>query len=322
MARGFVDLQVNGWRGTDFSAPGLTLEDCAEAARRVLNAGTAAFMPTVITSGMDVYENNLPVISQVIAMPEFRERILGIHLEGPFISAQNGARGAHPLEHVRQPDIDLLRQLIRLGRENVRMLTLAPELPGTAELIAEARKHGITVSLGHQLAESSTIKAAAVAGARAITHLGNGLPAMVNRHENPMLESLACDDLNAMIITDGHHLPDALIKIILRVKGADRVVITSDATALSDMPPGTYEMFGSQVKRDQSGKVYNPASGYLAGSGSSILECMNYLASLDLLGEADLIKVGFNNPLTLIGASSPPDIQPPTFDSSKKLFTL
>ena len=318
--RGFIDLQVNGWRGTDFSAPGLSAEACGQAFREILQSGTGAFLATVITSGTDIYESNLPVIAAVRARPEFRDRVLGVHLEGPFLSPQDGARGAHPLRYVRAPDPDELARLVELGGGCVRLVTLAAGIPGAGELISAARKRGIAVSLGHQTATYDELRAAAEAGAASLTHLGNGMPATVDRHANPLLDGLACDGLAAMIITDGHHLPDQLIKTIVRVKGAEGIIVTSDATALSGMPPGTYEMFGSVVERNEAGKVYNPATGYLAGSGSSIFACMNHLASLGLLSRDELIQAGCTNALRLIDASPPPGFTPPEYDEDHYRF--
>ncbi len=318
--RGFVDLQVNGWNGTDFSAPGLTDEACAAACRGILASGTAAFLPTMVTSAAEVYAHNLPVIARVRRLPEFRARVPGIHLEGPFISPEDGARGAHPLACVRDPDPDFLNRLMGWSDGSIRLLTVAAERPGADPLIAAANAAGIVVSLGHQLAPHSRIAAAAAAGAKALTHLGNGMPAMVNRHANPLLDALACDALCAMIITDGHHLPPALIRLILRVKGAGGVIVTSDATALSGMPPGAYRMFGATVVRDHSGKVYNPETGYLAGSGSSIFECMNHLAALGVLSEEDLLRVGFRNALNLIGTALDPEIRAPVYDAPNRRF--
>lgn len=320
--KGFIDLQVNGWCGVDFSGPSLTHADFLQASRRILESGTGAFLPTVITSDMSIYETNLPLIARAMQDQEFHGRIPGIHIEGPFISPQDGARGAHPVQSVKDPDIGLLDHLIKLSGNNIKMLTVAAERPGAIELVTYAESRGICVSLGHQLAEEQEINAAAAAGAKALTHLGNGMPATINRHRNPFFAGLACDSLSAMIITDGHHIPDSLIKIILQVKGPGGAVVTSDATALTGMPPGNYEMFGSIVTRDDSGKVYNRETGYLAGSGATILECMNYLASLDLLTESEMIEIGFYNPLRLIGISDIPGVSPPEFDKSLRCFKI
>ncbi|MFA7174042.1 MAG: N-acetylglucosamine-6-phosphate deacetylase [Kiritimatiellia bacterium] len=319
---GFIDLQINGYQGVDFSDAGLSAESCAAACCGILQAGTAAFLPTIVTSSLSTYEHNLPIIAQAMKMPEFKGRVLGVHVEGPFISPEDGARGAHPLRHVKAPDIRTLEQLIQWSEGNIRLLTVAAELEGAEQLIAYAVSQGITVSLGHQMADEEAVRVATAAGAKCLTHLGNGIPSTLNRHQNPIWAALAEEDLTAMIITDGHHLPRSLIQLFLRINGSDRVVVTSDGTALTGMPPGSYHMFGADVTLDESGRLYNPLTGYLAGSGSNMLQCMNYLASLQLLTLEELVQVGYTNPLNLIKAQTPPPGITLMYDQELHAFTI
>ncbi len=301
--QGFVDLQVNGHKGVDFSGPDLTEEKIVFTCQELFNAGTAAFLPTLITSGEDIYEKNLPLISTVMTKPEFKGKLLGIHLEGPFISSESGAVGAHDPGKVCHPSISHLDKLCKLAGGQVRLITIAAESTGATELTKHAIENGITVSLGHQAANENNLKCLAIAGAKAITHLGNGMPNLVNRHGNPLIAGLAEDGLAAMIITDGHHLPASLIKIILRTKGISKTIITSDASPLAGMPAGNYKAWGSDVVLENNGLLHNPQKECLAGSSATMLECMNYLASLGLLGEQELLKVGFSNPLELINVN-------------------
>jgi N-acetylglucosamine-6-phosphate deacetylase len=190
---GLVDLQVNGYKGVDFSCSDLTRDEFIRACREMLEAGTTAFLPTMITSPEDVYEHNLPIIAEVMELPEFRGRLLGIHIEGPFISPQVGTRGAHNAEWIRPPDIDLLDRLIGWARGKIKLLTIAAELPGTEELARYVVSKGIAVALGHQAAQEEDLERLVRAGAVAITHLGNGVPAMLGRHKNPIWAGLAED---------------------------------------------------------------------------------------------------------------------------------
>lgn len=304
---GLVDLQVNGYNGVDFSGGDLTATDFATACRQLLAAGVTAFLPTLITSPTDVYERNLPLIAETMAKDEFRGRVLGIHLEGPFISRQDGARGAHTAEWVRNPDPGYLDKLIDLANGKVRLLTIAADQEGAAELSRHATDREIAVSLGHHMATDQDLDRLARAGAKALTHLGNGVPALLERHRNPLWAGLANDSLSATLITDGHHLPPTLIKAILRVKGVDRCIVISDASPLAGMPPGRYRSMGANVVLDESGRLYNPATGYLAGSSATMPQCVDYLRSLGLLDQYDLTRVCFTNPLRLIGRS-PEDI--------------
>jgi len=322
--RGLVDLQVNGYKGVHFSDINLTRDDFVMACRGVFEAGTTAFLPTIITSSKKVYEHNLPIIAAVLHEAEFHGRLLGIHIEGPFISAQKGTRGAHDEQWISKPDLDYLRQLIDWADGKVKLLTIAAEPDGSEKLARYAVGRGITVSLGHQMAGEQDLCRLVRAGAASLTHLGNGVPAMLPRHENPIWAGLGNDDLIAMIITDGHHLPASILKTIIRTKGTDRCVVVSDASSLAGFGAGTYEVLGTKVVLEEAGRLYDPETGYLAGSSSTMLECMNHLASLDLVSTDELVAMGFYNPLKLIGLE-PDDVAQARnirFDKEHKIFHL
>lgn len=299
--RGLVDLQVNGYKGVHFSDINLTRDDFVMACRSVFEAGTTAFLPTMITSPKEVYEHNLPIIAAVLQEDEFCGRLFGIHIEGPFISSQNGARGVHDEQWISKPDVDYLRQLMDWADEKIKLLTIAAEPEGAEKLAGYAVDHGITVSLGHQMATEADLAKLVRAGAGALTHLGNGVPAMLSRHENPIWAGLGNDDLVAMIIADGHHLPASMLKTIIKTKGPERCIVVSDAVSLAGLPAGQYELIGHQVVLEEGGRLNDLTTGYLAGSSATMLQCMNHLASLDLVDYEELLAMGFDNPLALIG---------------------
>ena len=141
------------------------------------------------------------------------------------------------------------------------------------------------------------------AGARCATHVGNGIPNAIDRHHNPLWWQLACDDLMCTFITDGHHLPADFIKTALRTKGVERFVAVSDASPLAALPPGEYQYLGKRMQIELTGRIFCPESGGLGGSHSTMLECMNHLASLGLLSEDELWQVGYSNPLSLLGTA-------------------
>jgi len=319
---GFVDLQVNGYKGTDFSDAGLNEEAFVDGCREMIKAGTTAFLPTLITSPAEVYAHNLPIIAKAIATPEFENRLLGIHLEGPFLSPQEGARGAHNAEWMKAPDIAFLDQLMTWANGKVKLLTLAAELEGAAELARYAASRGITVSLGHQMANGQQLNDLALAGATALTHLGNGIPAMIPRHENTVWAGLANDKLTATIIPDGHHLPAALLQTIIRAKGPERCIIISDASPLAGLSPGEYESMGADVVLENNGRLHNPATGYMAGSSATMLACANHLVNLDLVSMRELVAMAFDNPLKLIGVESRRirELSNVLFDEHRRLF--
>jgi N-acetylglucosamine-6-phosphate deacetylase len=162
------------------------------------------------------------------------------------------------------------------------------------------------------------------AGAVSLTHLGNGVPMVLNRHHNPIWAGLAADELSAMIITDGHHLPPSVIKTIIRTKGSQRCIVISDASSLAGLPPGRYETLGHKVILEETGRLSDPQTGYLCGSSATMLQCMNYLASLNLASLDELIAMGFYNPLKLVGLK-PEDVvgeQEIYFDEKRQVFYL
>jgi N-acetylglucosamine-6-phosphate deacetylase len=307
---GLVDLQVNGYKGVDFSGSDLTEADFVRACRAMLAAGATAFLPTMITSPEDVYRHNLPIMAKVLQRQEFRRSLLGIHLEGPFISPQEGARGAHNPDWIRKPDLHFLEKLIDWADGCAKLITLAADLEGAQELTRYAVGAGISVSLGHQMADEEDLDRLVHAGAVAITHLGNGVPAMLPRHHNPVWAALAEDRLAAMIITDSHHLPASVVKTIIRAKGPESCVVVSDASPLAGLAPGSYPAPGLPGRKailTDSGQLYEPASGYLIGSSATMLQCMNWLASLRLVSLEGLAAMGFYNPLRIIGLA-PEDV--------------
>lgn len=300
---GLIDLQVNGYKGVDFSGAHLTENDAVQACHGMLRAGTTAFLITVITSPTEVYRRNLPILARVIAREEFQGRLLGIHLEGPFLNPEEGARGAHNASWMRTPEAGYLDQLIAWAEGNVKLLTLAADLDGAADLARYATQTGVAVSLGHQRANEHDLRRLVEAGATALTHLGNGMPAMVPRHDNAIWVGLANDDLYATIIADGHHLPPALLKTMIRAKGVNRCILISDASSLSGLPPGRYQCMGTEVVLNAMGRLYDPATGYMTGSSATLSECVNFLASLNLVTPEELAVMVFDNPLKLIGIS-------------------
>lgn len=302
MPKGFVDLQNNGRMRIDFTEPDLTAEMIRTITLDLAARGTIAYCPTIFTGRIDVYKKNLGLIANLMKDQEVGGHILGIHMEGPFISPEPGAVGAHQKNLVLDPSPDLFNQFQEWAEGNIKILTVAPELPGCETLIRHCAENGVVVSLGHHLAGDEEMERAVKAGAKLCTHLGNGIPNEIHRHNNPLWWQLACDDVSGMFITDGHHLPADFIKVALRAKTVDRFIVTSDASSLSGMPPGQYTFpRGLEVVIEETGRISSPSTGGLAGSHSTMIECMNHLAALNLLTEDELWQVGLENPLRVLG---------------------
>jgi N-acetylglucosamine-6-phosphate deacetylase len=198
--------------------------------------------------------------------------VLGIHLEGPFISSLDGYRGAHPAGAVRDPDWDEFQRLQEAAGGRIILLTLAPERAGAIAFIRRAVAAGVTVALGHTAADGNTIRAAVDAGARLSTHLGNGIASPLPRHPNPIWEQAADDRLFATFIADGHHLDAATLRVLYRAK-SPRAILVSDASPLAGLPPGTYGPWAV----DPSGKIVVAGTAYLAGSNQALEVGLNTL---------------------------------------------
>lgn len=316
---GFVDLQVNGFVGVDFSSDELTAEAFLRAGRALVARGTAAFLPTLITGPEARLRRNLTLIAAALKSdPELAAHVLGFHLEGPFISKEPGAVGAHDPASARAPDTVFFNRLVDWTGGRLRLLTIAAELPEAAELARHATARGVTVSCGHQLAGPDDLARLADAGAAALTHLGNGMPNQVHRHDNPLLAGLAEERLKVMFIPDGHHLPRHVLKVFARAAGAARLIATSDAASAAGLPPGVYDVLGNRAVLEPDGLLHNPEKQCLVGSSATMLACMNVLHGLGLFALDDLLRIGFGNPLALIGLS-PRDV--PTGGSPALAFS-
>jgi N-acetylglucosamine-6-phosphate deacetylase len=319
---GWVDLQVNGFAGVDFNAPDLTADAFAQAVRALAAAGTAAFCPTLITGDPETVCRNLAVILATERRDsDVRGRLLGFHLEGPFISSEPGAVGAHDPRWVRPPDPTLFDRLLDAAEGRVRLLTLAAELPGAADLTRHAVARGVTVSCGHQTAHTpEQLACLATAGASALTHLGNGVANCLPRHDNVIWAGLAEDRLAVMFIPDGHHLPRHLLKVYVRAAGVGRLIAVSDASHPAGLPPGRYQVLGNDAILEPDGLLHNPAKKCLVGSSITMQQALRVLADLDIgLTSDDLAQIGFWNPLRLIG-HDPGSVRPcPTPRASLQL---
>ncbi|AQQ72375.1 N-acetylglucosamine-6-phosphate deacetylase [Limihaloglobus sulfuriphilus] len=298
----YCDLQVNGSVGVDFSSPDLTDASFIKAVDHLTKSGTDCFLPTLITSPLEIYEKNLKIIANAVAS-SIGKHIPGVHIEGPFISDKPGSVGAHNPQWVQKPDIRLLEKLMEFSDGKVKLITIAAEAPGAENFCKEAVKMGITVSLGHQAASSEQLKRMAQAGATLLTHLGNGTPNVAGRHDNPILKALAVKELAAMIITDGFHLPPHVIEAIINAKGVDKVIVTSDASPIAGLAPGRYDCLGNDAVLEPSGLLHNPEKECLVGSSFNIAQCADYLRKLKILSEEEIVKVTSENPRKFISLS-------------------
>ena len=238
IAPGLVDLQINGFKGIDFNSLDLKINDVHEICNILLEKGITSFFPTVITNSSEAIELLLTTISTACNnSTKTNACIGGIHLEGPFISFQDGPRGAHSKEFVQAPNWNLFEKWQKAANGKIKIITLSPEWENSTEFIKKCIKSGVVVSIGHTAATTEQIQNAINAGATMSTHLGNGCHAMLPRHKNYIFEQLASEKLWSTLIADGFHLPDSLLKIFLKTK-PNKSILVSDATSFAGLPHG------------------------------------------------------------------------------------
>lgn len=302
IAPAFCDVQINGCDGISFNADTLTQNQIRHVVAVCRQHGIAQLCPTLITGGFDALMHGFRTLRQAWEDDaELQQAIVGIHLEGPYISAEDGPRGAHPKSHVRPPDWDEFRRWQDAAGGMIRMVTVAPETAGAIPFIEKATQSGIVVALGHTAASGACIRDAVKAGARISTHLGNGAHAMLPRHDNYLWEQLANDQLWASMIADGHHLPEAVMRCILRVKTPARLILTCDASSLAGLPPGKYRQWEQDLEILPTGKIVVSGTPYLAGSWAFTDACVGNLLQLGETSLADTIDMASNRPRELLG---------------------
>ena len=302
VAPAFFDLQINGHGGTWFSSDSLTADDVIRTLEPHFAFGITRLCPTLITASFEALAAGFAAIDEACRRHDWVEAMVpGCHLEGPYISPVDGPRGAHPLEHVRAADYDEFSRLQETAGGRIRLVTLAAESEGAVEFIQRVTNDGVIVAIGHTAAEPEQIAAAVDAGARLSTHLGNGAHGTIRRHPNYIWEQLADPRLWASIITDGHHLPESVIRTILRTKSAQRTIITCDAAGLAGCPPGVYDEGSMQVEILEDGRIVLAGqSQLLAGSSLQTDTCVAHAISAAGLSRREAFDMAGLNPARLL----------------------
>ncbi len=302
IAPAFWDVQVNGRWGISFADPGLTVDQVATIVRAQAGLGTARLCPTLITATPEATRHGVATIAAACrAFPDVAAMVLGVHLEGPWISPLDGYRGAHPLDAVRDPDPREFDALQEAAERRIVLVTLAPERPGAIDLIRHLVAQGIVVALGHTAADGPTLSAAVDAGARLSTHLGNGLADPLPRHPNPIWDQAVDDRLYASLIADGDHLGPAILRGLVRCKGADRLILVSDASPLAGLPPGPYGPWTVEP----GGRIVVAGTPYLAGAGRDLAVGIGHLVAWGGLSIGQAIATATAAPASLLGRERP-----------------
>lgn len=306
IAPGLFDAQVNGAYGFDLQDGDITADKLWSITQRLRRHATTQWLPTLVTNSIETMEEGCRRIAAACTEhAQLARAIPGIHLEGPWISPEDGARGAHPRAHVRKPALKDFQRLQKAAEGKIRLITVAPDLPGALAFIRHVTDTGVHVALGHHKADVEHIAGAADAGAMLCTHLGNGLPSNIHRHRNPLWPQLAEDRLAISLIADLIHLPAEVLRVFVRVKGRGRVMLVSDAVNLAGMPAGDYELFGARVEVHPTGKISLHGTDLFAGSGHFLLAGVENAARHTELGLAGAWEAASAVPAKLLGLEVP-----------------
>ena len=265
---GFFDLQVNGYQGVDFCSASLQAEDVRRACEALRADGIEQILATVITDSVEAIERKLANLVRIREDDEFIASVIaGFHVEGPFISPKPGFVGAHPAEEVCEATEDRAKRILEAGSGLVRLVTLAPEQDAKARTTKFLVAEGVTVSAGHCDPSLEVLERSIDAGLSMVTHLGNGCPVDLPRHDNIIQRCLSLSErLWICFIPDGVHVPFFALRNYLRLVGVDRVIVTTDAIMAAGLGPGRYELSGVPVEIDENGVARRPGSENLAGS--------------------------------------------------------
>lgn len=304
VAPGFIEVQVNGAGGAD--AMDGSAEKLAHMAETLARFGTTAFLPTIITAAE---EHILRVLAGLgAAMDDMKSGAipLGLHLEGPFLNLSK--RGAHPAEHVRPPSLPFLERAYKASNGKLRMLALAPELEGALLVIRRAVEMGIVVALGHSDATYDQAIKAIDAGATHCVHIFNAMRTLHQREPGIIGAILSDDRIHAAIIADGVHVHPALVKTIVKAKGRERVVLSTDGTAATAMPDGKY-LLGGRYFTVENG-VCRDEEGHLAGSSLTQDRALRNMLSWTGLSLREALITATANPANVLGLKNKGVIAP------------
>jgi N-acetylglucosamine-6-phosphate deacetylase len=297
---GFVDIQINGFAGVDFSAPDLDPATAVSILPFLWKAGVTTFCPTLITNSIPQLQENFRTLEAARRLDRrFAEAVPCYHLEGPYLSP-GGARGAHDPSRMKSPDWEEFSSLQQAAGGRIGIVTLAPELPGAFDFIRRASAAGVVVALGHTDAAPEHIHQAVLAGAKLSTHLGNGCPNLLHRHQNPLWAQLAEDQLQVSLICDGFHLPPDLVRVAYRVKGIERCILITDAVHVAGLAPGRYSMVGRGIELLPSGQVVTDDRQSMAGSALTMNRAVAVFEKFAQATLAEALQAASANPARLI----------------------
>ena len=302
IAPGLVEIQINGYYGTDFSGPDLTVDKIIKATQELWKAGVTTYFPTIISSDIELIKKNFAILAEAKKEASLLGAIAGFHLEGPYISPLPGFRGAHLEKYIKKPDWEEFQAIQQAADQQIKLITVAPELEGAIPFIQNCVQQGLVVSLGHHNGSVEDIERAVLAGARMVTHLGNGCANEIHRHHNPLWPQLSNDLLTPSLIVDGYHLTREEVRTFYKTKGPDHTILVSDALDLAGLPPGKY-VRGERTLVLTPNVVQLPKENVLAGAASPISKCVGVMMDYTQCSLKEAIQMASTNPAKMFQLS-------------------
>ena len=301
----YFDLQVNGYAGVDFNSLNLTGERLHYACENLAEDNVEGILVTIITDNFDSMLDKIKNLVRLMQQDEFIKSVVkGIHVEGPFLSPEEGYRGAHPKEFIISADIEKVKQLLNAGAGFVKLFTLAPENDLGFKAIRFLSDNNVVVSAGHSNALLDELKAAIDNGLKMFTHLGNGSPGILPRHDNIINRVLSLKEkLYISFIADGIHIPEYVLQNYLQIVGPERTIIISDAIAAASATPGTYSVSHINVEVGEDKVVRESGKQNLAGSAVTLKESHKILKEKLEVNGLDLKAVLCDNAKKLLNAN-------------------
>ncbi len=280
LSHSYVDLQVNGYVGVDFNEPTTTLAEFERAALAMQADGVSIALPTIITASTAAMVRCIQNICQAREVyPTVASVFRGIHIEGPFLSSEAGFIGAHPVWHALAQDLNQLDALCAAGNGLIRLLTLAPEVDIGGRMTQFCRDRGILVSAGHTNANLDQLDACIEAGLDLFTHLGNGCPRLMDRHDNIIYRALSrWEKLRFTLIADGFHIPQLLFRNLLHWLPMERIAVVSDAISAAGLGPGTFQLGERFVTVGADRAARDPSGEHFVGSASTMRDADRWLS--------------------------------------------
>lgn len=299
----YFDLQVNGYGGVDFNKDDLTPDELQRACEMLARDGVEGILATIITEQVDRMASRLAGLARLREeLPIARKVIQGIHIEGPFLNAEDGYRGAHPQDAIIPADLDTVKRLLDSAQGLVRLVTLAPECDPDMLATRYLAGAGVRVSAGHCNPSLDQLEAAIDAGVTLFTHLGNGCPMLLPRHENIVQHALSLSDrLWLCFIVDGAHIPFVALRNYLRAAGMDRCIAVTDAIAPAGLGPGRYTLSRWDLVIGEDMVARAPDGSHLVGSAGTMAQAERNLIEHCGVSAADAAAMTSSRPRLALG---------------------